>query len=409
MNVRELRDRRATILGEARAVVETAEKEDRNLKQEEQDVYDSKMSDAKELETRIARLEAMPEMQPVSRKAPAVINHRGVDEVRAIAAFVKRGDMGAVREFITHDERGNAEVEIRIPSIDEIRAVTDSTMNITTNADGKYIDPTGWTGRVALRRAEIRLAERLGVQKIPGKGTTVPFPYENADAQEMASTSEQSDAHGNDYERDAMQFGSKNFTLVKYTKKYELTEELLEDEDVNVMNAVGDNIGRAQGITHNKLLLTEVASSGTLLKTFAGAAAIAAGEVESMVYHDTLDYYMDDGGSLHWVMRPSTFGKIKSITANPRMYAQQNNDGKRQLEEYPVHYSNQAAAIAAEAKTVFFGNWWYVGMREAPTLKLIRDIYSVDGAVVLKYSFRAVYGVLIAGAIGYGAQAAAST
>ena len=409
MNVRELRDRRASLIDEAKTIVEKGETEDRDLSHDEQVLYDQKFSEAEALETRINRLEALPEIsEPATRQAPGVIKNRGDNEVRAMAAYVKTGDRGAVRGLLTHDDKGKEEVKIHLPTGLESRAVVDSTMNITTAADGKNTVPIGWPAQIAARRNEIRLAERLGVRMIPGKGTTVPFPYEGADPQALAATSEQSDAHENNYERDTPVFGSKNFTLEKKTKKLELTEELLEDEDVNLMGFIGDHIGRAIGITHNAMLLTEIAANGTALKTFASATAVAAGEIEDIVYSDTLGYYMDDGGSIHWVMRPSTLGNIKSITGDARMYAPPSGDGKRLLEGYPVHYSNQAAATASEAKDVYFGNWYYVGMREAPALSLIRDPYTVDGLVILKYSFRAVYGVLIAGAVGYGVHPSAS-
>jgi len=404
MNVRELRDRRASLLDEARALVEKAEAEDRDLSQEEQTAYDGKLSEADQLEKRVARMEALPEVSnvPEKRTAPNVIQNRGDNEVRALAAFARTGDRGAVSGLMETDERGKESVRIRIPTGLEQRAVVDSTMNITTAADGKNIVPVGFTGQIAARRNEIRLADRLGVRMIPGVGTTVNYPYENADPQAFTATSEQSDAHENNYTRDTPVFGSKAFTLVKETKKLELTEEILVDEDANLISFIADHIGRALGVTHNALLLTEVASNGTALKEFASATAIAAGEIEDIVYNDTLGYYLDDGGSMHWVMRPSTLGNIKSITGDARMYSPPSGDGRRTLEGYPVHYSNQAAATAASAKDVYFGNWYYVGMREDPALNLIRDPYTVDGMVVLKYSFRTVYGVLIAGAIGYG-------
>lgn len=411
MDVRELRSRRASLIDEAKAIVDKGESEDRDLSQDEQVSYSEKIAEAEKLETRINRLESMPEIsEPVTRKAPVVIQNRGDNEVRAMASYIRNGDRGGVSAMLSKDEESNkTEVRIHIPTGLESRAVVDSTMNITTAADGKNVVPVGFAGQVAARRNEIRLAERLGVRMVPGVGTTVNFPYENADPQALAATAEQDDAHAQNYGRDAVVFGSKAFTLAKKTKKLELTEELLEDSDVNLMGFIADHIGRAIGITHNAMLLTEIAANGTALKTFASATAVAAGEIEDIVYNDTLGYYMDDGGSIHWVMRPSTLGNIKSITGDARMYAPPSADGKRLLEGYPVHYSNQAAATAAEAKDMYFGNWWYVGMREAPALSLIRDPYSVDGLVVLKYSFRAVYGVLIAGAVGYGVHPAAST
>jgi len=280
--------------------------------------------------------------------------------------------------------------------------VNDTIMNASVAADGKNAIPIGFSGQIAARRNEIRLADKLGVRMVPGVGTTVNFPYEGGDPNAFDTTAEQNDAHENNYTRDAAVILNKAFTLVKKTKKLELTEELLADEDANLMGFIADHIGRAMGVSHNALLLAEVAANGTLLKSFASASAIAFGEIEDIMYNDVLSYYLDDGGSVNWVMRPSTLGNIRSITGDARQYAPPSTDGRRTLGEYPVYFSNQASASAASAKDVYFGNWYYVGMREDPALSLIRDPYTVDGMVLLKYSFRTVYGVLIAGAIGYG-------
>jgi HK97 family phage major capsid protein len=260
---------------------------------------------------------------------------------------------------------------------------------------------------VAARRNDIRLAEKLGVRQVPGVGTTVNFPYENADPVVFATTVESVDGHTTVYERDTPVFGIKAFTLVKKTKKVEITEELFEDTDVNLMAFLADHIGRAMGLTHNTALLVEAAASGTSV-ALGAAAAMTAGDPEKFAYHATLGYYLDDGGSAAWVMRPPTFGAIKNLTGTSRLYGEQAPGSVgRQLMEYPVYYSNAAAAIAASAKSVYFGNWYYMGLREGPSLSILRDPYSVDGLTLIKYSFRLCYGVLIAGGLAYGAHPSA--
>lgn len=397
---RELRAQRATILNEAKAIVEKAEGEDRDLTTDEQTQYDGKLTQADDLEKRAKRLEAIPgdlPQAPAFNKLP-----RGDSEEHALAAYVKTGDMGAVRSLREQDEEsGKPEIRINVPTGLQKRA-TDQAMTLT-EADGGAAVPTGFVNRIATRRSEIRLAERLGVTMVPGVGTTVNYPYENADPAVFAATSEQVDAHSNTYERDRPTTALKAFTLAKKTKKLELTEELLDDEDANLMGFIADHIGRAIALTHNSLLLTEVAASGTKLKSYASATAIAAGEPEDLVFHDTLSNYLDDGGSNAWVMKPSTYGAVKKLTGDARLYEGQTaGSGGRVLLEYPVLYSAYAGAVQASGKSQYFGNWNFVGMREDPALRLIRDPYSVDGMVILKYSFRTVYGVLIAGAIGYG-------
>lgn len=429
MNARELRARRAQLLDQAKAMVEAAEKEDRNLTEDESTQYDDLIDQAKDLEVRIERLEQMPAMPDNDPQTQPVqipnINRGGLgdNEIRALGAYIKRGDSGGVRSML-EDGQDGTEVVINLPTALQQRSMAmwesrmydvlgimgmerravDSIMNITTAADGGYAVPTGFAGTIALRRNEIRLSDRLGVREVPGVGTTVNYPFENADPSVFAATSEQDDSYAQTYERDvAPVLGQKAFTLAKKTKKLALTEELLDDEDANLLAHVADSVGRGLGITHNSLLLTEVAANGTSLKTFASASAIAAGEPEDVVFNDTLGYYLEDEDSIGWVLRPTTMGTVASITGNARLYAETPGGSRnREILGYPAFYSNQAAAIAASAKSMYFGNWYFVGMREDPAMRFLRDPYSVDGIVFLKYSFRAVYGVLIAGAIGYG-------
>lgn len=411
MNVRELRAKLDALLAKMRAMVETTEQEDRDFNPEEQTSYDDLKSEAEGLEARIKRIESMPVLPEVSnRNAPAHLKiGRGDSEIRALAHYAKTGDTGGVREMMQTNEMGQSEVRLRLPTMLELRA-TDQVMNVAADADGKSAVPVGFVNRIAARRAEIRLAERLGVQPVPGTGTTVNFPYENADAVVFASTSEQVDNYSNTYERDRPTLATKAFTLAKYTKKIALTEELLIDEDANLMGFIADHIGRAMGLTHNTLLLTEVASNGTSLKTFASATVIAVNELEPIVYNNTLSFYLDDAGAINWVMQPAVYGEIIVLGSTSIRYYPSGNQagiGERVLMGYPVHYSSASGATAASTKSVYFGNWRYVGMREDPALSLLRDPYSTDGVVLLKYSFRTVYGVLIAGAVGYGVHPSA--
>jgi HK97 family phage major capsid protein len=431
MNARELRDRRAQLLDEARAMVEAAESEDRNLSSDEETQYQDLIDQAGELETRINRLEAMPAVPEngddgsQAIQAPN-INRGGLgdNEIRALGAYLKKGDSGGVRSMMDESGQDGPEVVVNLPTALQMRSMAmyesrmyevlglmgmerravDSIMNITTAADGGAAVPTGFSGTIALRRNEIRLSERLGVRPVPGVGTTVNYPFENADPSVFAATAEQDDSYAQTYERDvAPVLDTKAFTLAKKTKKLALTEELMDDEDANLLAHVADSVGRGLGITHNSLLMTEVAANGTSLKTFASASAIAAGEPENVVFNDTLSYYLEEDDSIGWVIRPTTMGAIASITGNARLYAETPGGSRnREILGYPAFYSNQAAAVAASAKSMYFGNWYYVGMREDPALRFLRDPYTTDGIVYLKYSFRAVYGVLIAGAVGYG-------
>lgn len=409
--VPELRRQRTAALDQADALLKAAATEQRSLSDEEQAKVTELKATADKLTTQETLAEQVNEARSASAKrvqAPAVNRGaRGDNEGNAWRAYLQHGDRGGLRHLVRDgEEGGRPQIVLDVPSqretrmLLESRAVTDSTMNITTAGDGGNLVPTTLVGQIALRKNERMLAERLGCRRVPGVGTTVNFPYESGDPDDMATTAEQSDAHGNNYERSAFQTLLKAFTLVKKTRKVELTEEMLEDTGVDLMSFIADKIAREIARTHNGLLVAEVEANGTSLKSFASNSAIAAGELEAILGNNALSYYIADGTDIHWVMQPATHWAINAITADARFYSAQMEG----LLGYDVAYSNKVDAIGAGGKSVLFGDWNYVGYREAPELRFIQDPYSVDGMVVLKYSFRAVYGILQAAAIGYGAH-----
>lgn len=386
MNAREIRAQRAQLLEDTQKLVIAAEAEDRDLSPEEKTKYDGNLAEADALLKRAERAEKIGEiaggLQSVieDRKTPAYNRIKlGDSEERAFAHYIRTGDGSGLME---------------------LRASNDTTMNITTNVDGQYVVPTGHYQQVIARRDESMLATKLGVRNIPGKGTTVNVPVDNEPDGEFVVTTESAG-----FDRDAPATDQIAMTLLMYTKKIDLTYQLLEDEDSQLMSFLADFVGRGLAKTHNSLLLTEVAASGTSLKTFASATVIAIDELEPIVFGDDLGAYLDDTGSVSWVMRRSTLGEITLLDdTSIRRYnvnAQGNGDN---LLGFPIAFSNQAGLTAASAKSMYFGNWNYVGLREAPSMTMLRDPYtrSSYGEVVLNYYFRAVYKVLIAEAIGYG-------
>ena len=303
----------------------------------------------------------------------------------AMARFIKTGDVGALRAF---DSDG------------AMKASNATDMNITTDADGGYLVPTGHYQGIIAKRDESDLASMLGCRQIPGKGTTVNVPIDNEDDGEFIAANE-----SGTFDQDSPAVDVKAFTLVKYTKQINLTYELLEDEDSKLMSFIEDFIGRGSAKTRNNLLLTEVATNGTALKTFASATAIAMGEPEDIVYNNALAPYLDMSGSVAWVMQPAVLGEIRQLKGDQRQYAYAMSDaGAFDLLGFPVKFSLKSGATAAATKSVYFGNWNLVGVRDGGGMQFLRDPYSnaSKGWVNLFYYDRVVFGVLQAEAIGYG-------
>jgi len=388
MNTRDLLAQRSTALEEARLLNDLAENEDRDLTDDEQTQWDDIQQKIAGLDKRLERakkLEAAPQ-------APAVIKRRGDNFNAALGAYLREGDTGGVKDMLVR-EGGSTGVEIR--------ASNNTDMNIGTAADGGDLVPTGFYNQIIARRSEISLPERLGVRRIPGVGTTVDVPVDNEADGEFITKAEAAA-----FDQDAPAVTKISMTLVKYTKYITISDELLQDNDANLLAFLSEWVARGQAKTMNDLLLTEVATDGTAFKTTASATAVAAGELEATALNDNVGDYLDDGGSVNWVMRPSTYSAIAAIQGNPFVYGPTPVGGGvrgRELLGYPVHFSNKAAAIASTAKTVYFGNWNFVGWREGPGFTLLRDPYSAasTGQIKLWMYFRTDFEVLQAAAIGY--------
>lgn len=405
--LKELREKRAAIIADLRALVDGAGED--GLSDEQQAQYDERMAEADKLAERIASLERLEAAErqlslPVSRRAdghagvaPAVLKHGLGDKFsRALCAYVRSGDERAIEPWATREEGG---VGVSVSGAEE-RASNATDMNIGTGADGQYAVPTGFYGDIVAKRTELNLADKLGLLKVPGKGTTVNVPYDNETDGEFVATNE-----AGTFDMDAPAIGQASLTLAKYSKYIYLSDELLNDEDANLMAFLMDWVARGQAKTMNNLLLTEVATNGTSLKTTASATAIAAGEPEGVVGNNDLGYFLDDSVSVAWAMRPATYWAIASITGSDRLYAENpaGSRGDRSLLGYPVHFTGKAGAITASQKSAYFGNWNYVGWREGPGFTMLRDPYSkaVTGQLTLWMYFRVVFKVLQPTAIGY--------
>ncbi len=383
-----LTQQRADLVKEAKVLLAGAN--DRLLTEDEQKRDDVLAEQIQQLDNEIAREERLRQAERTAPaiSAPAVIGKRGDSFAHAFTRWAKTGDTGTFGPDAFGENGGLT-----------IYGASNATdMNIGTAADGGDFVPTGFYNQIIARRDETMLAARLPIMRIPGVGTTVDVPLDNEADGEFVATTE-----ANTFDLDAPAVTKKSLTLALYSKYTDVSYQLLDDTPTNLLGFLADFVGRGMAKTHNSLLLTEVAANGTSLKTFASASAIAFGEPEDIVGNNDLSSYLDEDAAIAWVMRSATHWDIKSIVGSDRQYGQNMDDG-RSLLGYPVLYSQKAAAVAASAKSLYFGNWRYVGMREAPGLTFIRDPYTVavKGQVRLLWHFRTVYGVLQAEAIGYG-------
>jgi HK97 family phage major capsid protein len=244
--VKELRQERAEKIAGMTRLNVAAEGEERDLTEAEKVEYDGLKTAAALLAERIARLEEAQELEAEAQRSQGT---KAQGETRGKAPAYNKMRLGEQSE-----DAGDSRSYIRTGDsrdLREWRAANDTIANEAAAADGLNAVPTGHYRQIIARRDEDMLSKQLGVMNIPGKGLTVNVPVDGEADLAFAATLEQIDDYSKVYERDWPALGTVAMTLVKYTKKIALTEELLEDEDSNLLAFVSNFVGRSMAMTHN--------------------------------------------------------------------------------------------------------------------------------------------------------------
>lgn len=374
---------------EARAIYEAAATEKRDVSDEEKGKYTALIAEAKRLQAEAERIE---ELEKFVKPTPQGSQRNGqFANGRGPGNGYERTKDTAEALYCRHLRTGDPGV------LAELRAYNNTDMNITTAADGETLVPVGMVSDIVAKRDEMWLGPKLGIVRVPGKGTTVNYPIDNEADVEFLSEAESATI-----DQDAPAVTEKAFTLVKYAKYLTLTWEILRDEDVNLIGFINNWVARGWAATHNKALITEVLASGTAGLTLDAAAAIGAAEIPELVGKLLPEYQ----NGAQWIMHPTTKAYIEGIYSSsvfsfaPTPGA---NVTGQTLWGYPLNQSSYATALGASVKSLMFGNFNFLGYREGTALNTLRDPYSVatSGQIRLHYWFDLVYGVLQAEAIQY--------
>lgn len=324
--------------------------------------------------------------------APAIITKRGDSMKDAFAHWMKTGDKKAVAGLVTQNDMGQEVVEIKASNATDL--------NTTTAADGGNTVTDDMHSEIIRRADEMSLATRAGVRRFRSSANVLDIPIDNEADSEFVSTTE-----ANTFDEDAPAIGQKVLTKVAYTKYTDVSYQLLEATSADVMDFVMDRVAIGKAKTDNNLLITEVETNGTQFKIFAGTAAIAVDELEPIALNNTNAYYVQNPSDAKWIMAPATHQAIQLLDdTSIRRYLGNQQGGAREILGSEVLYSNKCEAIGSGLKPVLFGNFNYVAQLEDPSLQFLRDPYTVavSGQVRLLWYYRTAFGVLQAGAVGYG-------
>jgi len=275
--------------------------------------------------------------------------------------------------------------------------------------EGRYLVPAGELGRIVEQRDEESLVARLGAAVFTTDRDRFNIPVESTAMTKFTIVAEEGAI--SDAENDPA-IGQAAVTVYKFNKLVKVSDELMEDYNSGLEAYLARGLGRAWAITENYYTQVGSGSSqpqgvfvgGTAGLTLDSASAIGAAEVPELLGKLQAPYR--NGAVV--LMNRTTAAYLAGLTGNQFQFRQpMANIIKVNGEDlgigYPVIPTEDAAAIAASAKSMLFGNFEFYGWvrNRSLSVKRLVELYAGTGQIGILATFRAGGKVLQAEAFQY--------
>jgi len=358
---------RARAWGEAKALLDHAASEGRDLSATEQEQYDRINAD---LDERTAIIDKLT--RDLEREAQAA-------ELRVPdAPAPDKSDADVLRSLI----RG------------ELRTATFERRDMTTSTDGGVV-PQGFYD---VLQEQLRYTGPWGNENVgftiitTGSGEDIKVPTQTGFSTGTATAEAAAAGISNP---------STSFLTLrahKYSTLITISRELLEDAGVDVVGFIGRQAGNAIGAIVNEKLAI---GTGTVEPNglFVAAGSGVRGTATNFAFSadDLIDLTMSVDSayaskpSAGFMMRRATMGTLRKLKDDNGAYIYDPTQGAQALLlGYPVHENPYAPAIGTAAKSVVFGDMSSYHVRQVGGVEIARsdDAYFVNDLVAFRVSVR---------------------
>lgn len=391
MTIVEMRQKRAALYEQARAILDSAEAEHRELTAEERQQYDRIMNEMDSLKGDIDRLERAEqvakefaakedtEVKPEQRNTPVT----ATSEYREAFVNWLRDGMEAVtpelRKVLSY---GRANVEGRAQSA-------------IVGAAGGFIVPQQFLGQIVDAMKSYSGMRQVATILSTTSGNPIPIPTANDTAIEGEIVAENVVTSAQD-----ITFGQVILSAYKYSSKAVLVPfELLQDTGIDLESYIAAKLGERIGrITNRHYTNGDGVNKprGILLDAVEGKVG-AAGQVDSITYDDLVDleFAVDAAyrANAKYMLHDQTLKAIKKLKDSQGRPLWQPGIAVREpdtINGYPYVINNHMDPLGAGKKSVLFGDLSNYFIRDVGDIVLFRitDKYVESGQVGFLAWFR---------------------
>ena len=375
--IRQQAEARAKAWEEAKALLDSAAAEKRDLSAEENQTYDRIMAD---LDQRSAVMETM--------KAQAEREERAAEAMKGFEAQVKPA-------VVSVPEINEAEL-IRSLARGEIRSHSFEKRDLTKSSTGSPIPTSFYDSVVMLAKTVGPMLETSTILNTAG-GENLQIP--SLSAYSTGTVTSEAGAIG---ESDPTFNAFKTLGAYKYSFLTQISREMVEDAGVDILGFLAQQTGIALGVAVNGGLTTGTGTvQPTGIVTAAGSGITGGTGVSGAFTADNLIdlvYSVDTAGrtlpGTGFQMNAKSIAAVRKLKDSAGQYLfspSLSADARDLLLGYPLYENPAMADPAVSAKSVIFGHLPSHFVRTVGGLRLDRsDDYAFQNDLI---SFRATYRV----------------
>lgn len=363
--IKRLQERRLNVWEQAKALLDAAEGEKRDLSAEEEQTYQALNADLDKIDARVKDM-----VEAEQRTADAEAAFAGLLGKPADERKTAKDTSGELRKWLT-GESGKRAFEVRP---DATTPHDFRTLSKLTAAAGANTVPISFYNRLVEHMIEVSGVLMTNPSLLrTATGEQMQIPKTTAHSASASIVAEAGTLSAND-----PTFGQVPLDAYKYGFLLQVSHELLNDTAVDLAGYLARQAGRALGNGFGAHLVTGTGSSqpnGVVTAATVGvtggagvAGAFTADNLIDLFYSVIAPYR--NSGSCAWMLRDASVAALRKLKDSTNQYLWQpglTTGAPDTLLGKPVYTDPNVAAVALGAKSVVFGDFsqYFVRMVEA--------------------------------------------